>query len=379
MSGEQLRTADVRIDRGIISEIDYHLTANKKEKTIDLTNHFLYPGLINSHDHLEMNLYPLLGKPPYKNYTEWANTIYKPHESPIKEIERINISDRLLWGGIKNLLSGATTVVHHNPWHRFLSKEKFPVRVVKEIAWAHSLASERNIQKKFPRRKQIPFVVHAAEGIDDFAKQEITQLHQLELLKENTVLVHAVALNKQNINLIEGAKASVVWCPSSNLFMFGKTSPVDKLKGKVRVMLGSDSTMTGSATLLDEMRTAKSTGLASAKEIFEMVTSVPANVFNLEIPKIEIGAIADLWATPILKNDYFENIFLMKPSQITAVFIKGQLRFGDRSLSELMGDSYAINLNLSEKCIAYDIFSLKKKIEVKTLVKNSLWKILFSE
>src|SRR5882762_6855100 len=67
---DQYITAHVRIVNGIISEIGNSIPA-KKELAIDFKDHFLYPGFINSHDHLEMNLYPPMGKPPYNNYTEW--------------------------------------------------------------------------------------------------------------------------------------------------------------------------------------------------------------------------------------------------------------------------------------------------------------------
>src|SRR5688572_18177805 len=106
---------DVRIANGVIQLIDDHLIPLKKERVLNFSNHYLYPGLINAHDHLEMNLYPRMGNPPYRNYMEWGSDIYKPTESPLKEIERVNMKDRLLWGGLKNLISGVTTVVHHNP------------------------------------------------------------------------------------------------------------------------------------------------------------------------------------------------------------------------------------------------------------------------
>ncbi|MBI1768802.1 MAG: amidohydrolase family protein [Bacteroidetes bacterium] len=371
-------TTDIRISRGVISEIGT-LSSLKREKTIDFKNHFLYPGLINSHDHLEMNLYPLMGNPFYNNYTEWAQDIYKPTESPVKEIEGTGIKDRLIWGGIKNLISGVTTVVHHNPWNRHLSKKKFPVKV-KETAWAHSLVFEKNIQKKIPK-KSLPFVIHAAEGLDDFAQHEILKLNGLGLLRANTVLIHAVALNEENKKLIEQTEASVIWCPSSNLFMFGKTAPVDEIKIKTKVALGTDSTMTGSPTLLDEMRVARNTNLATPKEIYEMVTSIPAKIFGLERPEIKIGNRADFWISPIIHEDYLENIFKIDSSKIRAVFVNGKFRFGDADLATDIGaDGY--QLSWASKWIAYDIFSLKKRIESKTkdaCNQNPLWKMFFGE
>src|SRR5271163_1911032 len=53
--------------------------------SIDLERHLILPGLINCHDHLEFNLFPKLGQGPYPNAAAWADDIYHPDRSPIKE------------------------------------------------------------------------------------------------------------------------------------------------------------------------------------------------------------------------------------------------------------------------------------------------------
>jgi cytosine/adenosine deaminase-related metal-dependent hydrolase len=376
-----LMTSDVRISKGIISAIGNLLQGKKKEKVkvLDFQDYFLYPGLINSHDHLEMNLYPIMGNPPYNNYTQWASDIYKPKESPVKEIQRIAIKDRLMWGGIKNLISGVTTAVHHNPWNRLLSQKKFPVHV-EETAWAHSLAFEKNIQRRFQKKRGKAFVVHAGEGVDFFAEQEIARLHSLGLLKENTVLVHAVAMSERNQKLIQEANASIVWCPSSNLFMFNQTAPVNQLKNKTRVAIGSDSTMTGPATLLEEMRVALKTRMATAEEIYAMVTSIPAQIFGLPLPEIKIGSRANLLIAPKQNENYFENILSLSPSDISAVFVNGELRYGALFVATSLGlKGYSLPVLGRQKWINYDVSTLKKKIALKakdSCAENSLWKML---
>jgi cytosine/adenosine deaminase-related metal-dependent hydrolase len=239
---------------------DVRVAGFKKEVVIDLKGYFVYPGLTNWHDHLEMNLYPKLGTPPYNNYTEWMGDIYRPKESPIREIEKTDIDYRLLWGGLKNLISGVTTVYHHNASRRILRKDSFPV-FVPEIEWAHSLF----VEKTFRYRKDRPFIIHVGEGVDDFAAKETAHLDSLGYLKPNTYIVHGI---RADWKLVESQGASVIWCPSSNLYMFNKTADV---KGRTNVLLGTDSTLTGSPTLLDEMRVAAN--FVSKEEILEMVTT----------------------------------------------------------------------------------------------------------
>ena len=378
-----LVNGDIRIHDSLIHETGLSLLPQKKERTLTFDNHFLYPGLINAHDHLEMNLYPNLGNPPYDNYTQWAADIYRPQESPVKEIEAIPLGDRLLWGGIKNLISGVTTVVHHNPFHRDLKSSSFPVRVLQKYAWAHSIAFEKNLVSKFPGDTDTPFVIHAAEGVDDFAHSEIEKLRGLNVLRQNTVLIHAVGLNAQDRDFIQASDASIVWCPSSNLFMFNQTADIEAVKKKIKVALGSDSTMTGKATFFEEMRAAFNTTQVSASEIVEFVTSQPQKIFRLPGLKLEPGQAADLLILPKKREDYSENLVMNSSANVTAVIVSGELRFGDLEIAKDLGLSNgSVRVGSKEKWVAFDIKALMSRISSRTgsefFQKNPLWNLLES-
>ncbi len=371
---------DVRISKGMILETGLNLKPKKNDYVESFKGHFLYPGLINAHDHLEMNLYPRLGKPPYNNYVEWAKDIYHPTKSPIAEIEKLDIDTRLLWGGVKNLIGCVTTVVHHNPWHRLLATKHFPVKVMK-VAWAHSLAFEKQIVKKYPWKKRSPFVVHVAEGTDEFALSEIRALQKLNLLAENTVLVHAVALNHESIETLKRFQCSVVWCPASNLFMFDRTAPVSELKNQIPIALGSDSTLTGSTTLLEEMNVAFKVNSVSAREIFEMVTRKPAEIFRLPPPAIAAGSPADLFLTRVKNEDYFGNLLELRPSDISLVMTRGLPGLTDVETAgywKLLKNK--VKVDGAWKYSSIDMASIRRKIEKKVsrtiLEGNPLWKLI---
>jgi cytosine/adenosine deaminase-related metal-dependent hydrolase len=298
---------------------------------IDLKDYFVYPGLTNWHDHLEMNLYPKLGTPPYKNYTEWMKDIYKPKASPLKEIEKTDLDYRLVWGGLKNLISGVTTVYHHNPSRRVNRKKSFPV-FVPEIEWAHSL----EVEKKFRYKKDKPFIIHAGEGIDDLAAAETKRLDALGLLHKNTFIVHGISADP---DLVNSKEASLIWCPSSNLYMFERTAAVRSFR---KVFLGTDSTLTGSPALLDEMRVAAQ--FISKKEIFEMVKG--EGFFVAE--KIE--------------SDPLENLFKLQTKDIKFVFSRGRIR---------LQHGKPVDFNIDKIKSHFE-----KKVGLKILEQNPLWAMI---
>jgi cytosine/adenosine deaminase-related metal-dependent hydrolase len=379
--GKQNSTGDIRVSNGLIAEVGDNLVPKKDDHIEDFTNHFLYPGLVNGHDHLEMNLYPRMGNPPYNNYVEWSTSIYKPRESPIREIEKINIEDRLLWGAIKNLISGVTTVVHHNPWHSVFLKGDFPVTVLRKMTWAHSLSFEQEIEKKFRENTSVPFVVHAGEGVDEFSFAEIRKLDHLGLLQSNTVLVHAIALNEKYLSKVQSAKASIVWCPASNIFMFDTTAPIEKMGDNIKIALGTDSTLTGSTTLLDEMKFASSTNLVSSEKIYEMVTTNSDAIFQIATSQIRFSFEANFFICPIKDENYYDNLINITLADIAVVLCRGKLRLAHKEI--MMGKSllkHDCTVQGRSKKIYFDISALKRKIEkkigIKTLEQNAIWRLL---
>jgi cytosine/adenosine deaminase-related metal-dependent hydrolase len=246
---------------------------------LDLSGLEILPGLINAHDHLDFALYPRLGSGPYANATVWARDIYRPQEDPVRRHLQVPKELRLLWGGLRNLMAGVTTVSHHDPWHPVFEQD-FPVRVVREFGWAHSLEFTADIKSAFDATpSDAPFLIHLGEGTDDSAAQEIFRLCELGALTDRTVLIHAVGLREDGWRLVREAAASAIWCPRSNYFTLGRT--LDPCATAVPIALGTDSPITADGDLLDELRFVRETFAMDESSLRALVGSQAERILRL--------------------------------------------------------------------------------------------------
>lgn len=332
---------DVRVARARIVDRAAHLRPRRGETVVDLGGHWLLPGLINAHDHLGLDLLPRLGTPPYVSFYDWAEEIYRPHETPIVEHQRVPLPDRLAWGGWRNVFGAATTVAHHDPWHaRTFRSRAFPVGVVR-CAWGHSLGFEDDLRACY--RPDRPFVVHAAEGVDDRARAEVGELDRLGVLAANTFLVHAMALSDADVRLLARRNTKVVWCPVSNLHLYGQTAPVAALlRAGVTVTLGTDSTLSGGQTLLHELRRAAETGEATEDELLAMVTHRGARAFSLVDGRggLEPGGRADLVVIPN-RGSAAASLLAAQTRDLLLVLVGGRPRLAHPDIAAGLGLSPA--------------------------------------
>lgn len=237
--------------------------------TVDLEGYTIFPGLINAHDHLELNHYPRSKfREKYNNAHEWGEDMNaRLNDEPYKSLRAYPLDDRCFIGGLKNLLCGATTVAHHNPPHKCLFRKDFPVRVLKNYGWAHSLhfnTEQEIVQSYRSTPKDWPWFIHLAEGTDEVAAGEYQRLKALGCVGKNTVIVHGVGLSSEDVadahfttagidHTGHGSQIPVVWCPTTNLYLLAKTGHA-RMGWNTGVFLGSDSRLTAEGDLLDEMR-----------------------------------------------------------------------------------------------------------------------------
>jgi cytosine/adenosine deaminase-related metal-dependent hydrolase len=262
-------------------------------QTLDLRGHLLLPGLINAHDHLEFNLFPRLGRRIYANAGEWAADIHRTNESPVREHLRVPKETRLFWGGMKNLLSGVTMVAHHNPYDESVFDGPFPVRVLRRFGWAHSLGFSPDIATRYRNTPpDQPFIVHAGEGTDECARSEVHMLDRRGLLGGRTVLVHGLGFDDAGLNLLAERRASLVWCPSSNLLTYGRT-----LRHQAAAALGTDSAISAAGDMIDELQIAHRQCGAQPEQLYGMVTENAAHILRT-CAQADFVAVDDHGQTP---------------------------------------------------------------------------------
>ncbi len=323
----------------------------RDDVVVDLDGAYVLPGLVNAHEHLELNHYgPLKARERYANASEWIDDLRPLLGGDPRIVERRSypLADRLFIGGLKNVLAGVTTVAHHTPLYAEL-KRGLPLRHVTRFGWAHSFAMERQpvgahgelgggvLERCVRTPSGMPFILHLGEGVDREAAGELDRLQALRCLRSTTVVVHGVALTLADWRRVTASGAGLVWCPSSNHFLFGHTLPVRGFLDSTpaawqHISLGTDSRITGSPDLLDEMRSAAALGNVTPAELLRMVSSVPARMLKLEgAGRIAVNGPADLLVVPRLTDDAAGSLLALQRSQVALVIVGGRPMVGNLS------------------------------------------------
>ena len=345
----------------------------KNDRIIDGQGGLLIPGLINAHDHLELNTFkPLKYRERYSHSRQWIEDIEARFETDpdLVEPRQPSLEDRLWIGALKNLLCGVTTVCHHNPLHKPL-RRGYPIRVVNSYGFCHSLFRGEEPLTSYRRTKATwPWIIHLAEGVDAEAAAEFDELDRLGVMQPNTVLVHGVGLTPpQRQTLIERG-GGLIWCPASNDFLFGQTACVAELAQAGKLALGSDSRLSGSFDLLDELRAAQRTGQLDPACLFKLVTTDAARLLRLKekgLGQIVEGGLADLvLLSPPTKT--FSSLLNVNRAQIELVLVGGKPLLSSPELASMFAatglDSAAVQVEGVTKLLPQKLVSRLRNASV---------------
>lgn len=367
----------ITVKEGKISEVSLsdHLSSPPRattpgERVLDLTcgseqaggkvAAAVFPGLINSHDHLDYNLFPQLGNHQYTNYLDWGRDIHQVNSAVIQAVLKVPKPLRVQWGLYKNMLAGVTTVVQHGEIFKKTEADRGEplIHIFNGCKSLHSVKLEKYWRLKLnrPFAGKRPFVIHVGEGTDAETKAELGKLLRWNLFNRDLIGIHGLALEAETLDKVAdsnqaAAFKALVWCPVSNYFLYGKTADISAIKEKTAILFGTDAAVSAHWDIWAHLRLAKELGYLSDAALMGAVGEKAAEIWKLSnTGKIEPGYDADLIITTITNTITTSAVkpsahfFNTRPEHLLLVMCKGRVTLFDHSLlgqMDLKADSHS--------------------------------------
>jgi cytosine/adenosine deaminase-related metal-dependent hydrolase len=150
--------------------------------------------------------------------------------------------------------------------------------------------------------------------------------------------------------LINKRGASLVVCPTSNRFLFAKTLSRDLIASIERVSLGSDSPITASGDLLDEVSYLNRHIGLDVNAIYRMVTSNPAEMLHLTSGQGQIveSGLADLIAVRSRQGTPAFVLAGLTYRDVELVLLAGRIQMASHALYTRLPQNLRAGLSLLE-------------------------------
>jgi 5-methylthioadenosine/S-adenosylhomocysteine deaminase len=367
---------------------------------IDACGGLIMPGLINTHTHLPMTLFR--GLADDLPLDVWLNEHIFPAEGA--HINPGNVRWGTLLACAEMLLSGTTTCCDGYFFEdqvaeavqisgmravlaqgvidfpapgvpeteeniqipqTFTAKWQNPSSMITPSVFCHSAytCSPETLKKAKALcvENGLLFQIHAAETQeecrqikDEHQSTPIQYLDQLGILDENTLLIHCVWINDEDIEIIAARQASISHNPESNAKLASGIAPAPKLlKAGIPVGLGTDGCASNNnLDLFHEMDMVAKLHKAQtfdpttmdARTVVEMATIEGAKAIGLDkhTGSLEVGKQADLIVidtqTPHLMPIYHPEshiVYAAKASDVRDVVVAGRILVRDRNVTSL--------------------------------------------
>ena len=206
------RIAGVGRSRALVSERDIRVPDGT----------FVFPALLNIHDHMRSNYLPRVGPCGGRLYTMWSdwNDDLQASDTVAERNRALGIADIYALSSYKNILSGVATIHDHFPhaWNEpFVSRQ--PLNVVREYTISHDVSryalpwgSGVRREHQLAKKKGWPFITHHEEGFDAEVQAGVDLLERLRCLDDYTVMIHCIGFSDDDIRRVARAGAHAVWC-----------------------------------------------------------------------------------------------------------------------------------------------------------------------
>jgi 5-methylthioadenosine/S-adenosylhomocysteine deaminase len=374
-------------------------TAYAPRERVELAEHALIPGLVNSHTHNPMTL--LRGLADDLPLMVWLQQHIWPAEAKVIGPEFVRDGVEL---AVAEMLRGGTTCANENYFFPDVigaTYRKLGFRAVVGLpviefptAWAKSqdeyferagevhdsfigdplvstafaphapyTVSDESFERIRMQSDQLDIPVHlhtheTAHEIEDEKKKSglrpFQRLQKLGLVNDRLIAVHMTQVTEGEIAACASAGVSVVHCPESNLKLASGFCPAERFRqAGVNLAIGTDGCASNNdLDMFGEMRTAAQLGKAVAGDAaaFDAAFALRAATLNgaramgleAKVGSIEVGKQADLAAvrlsdleTQPLFHVASQLVYACSRQQVTDVWIAGRRKLAARELPDM--------------------------------------------
>jgi hypothetical protein len=325
---------------------------------IDCPDLVIAPGFINLHDHLGYAGTPPLPHPGelYQHRNDWR--LGENGHQPL-EFEGGASAAEVLAHELRMLMGGATSIVGAGGRRGFIRNLDTPGLLERLLPGAirsetfpldDTTGAVNGAACEFGDRPDTStvaegvqaYVAHVGEGTSQRAQDELRcALGNLDLLGENSAVVHAMALTRNDAVELRRRRSSVVWSPRSNIDLYGSTAPVALLASLgVHIALGTDWLASGSMNLLRELDCARRYdeqvlgGHFGPRQLLRMVTDEAAWALGLEgrLGALRPGLVGDVAVFRAESDDVYGSVLAARPAAVSLVLRQGVPLYGDERL-----------------------------------------------
>ena len=380
-------------------------------KIID-SDGYIFPGLINGHNHVHYNCMPIWDAPGrYTNRYQWGSeNSYKTYVTyPNKALKQGNyynvLGEAMKYAEVKELVSGTTAVQNSK-----MASKGYEKMMVRNIEFANyggprahaTVAAVGDFDQdkadgyieNYEKGTYNAMFLHISEGLDEKSRAEFDTLKDLGLARKETIVIHGAALGQDELEYMGKNNMTMVWSPVSNLILYGGTADIPTaLHEGVNICLGTDWSPSGGKNLLMELKIADQYdneyfgNVISDSELVRMVTCNPADAVSWTgySGRLKEGLFADIAVYNKVDEDPYRSLIDSTEVDVQLVLIGGDPLYGNVEYMEVLkpgdhevidtpfGFKKAIDVTKEKDENGYDIFMGDQKLsEMKELLEDCL-------
>ena len=286
-----------------------------------------FPGLLNSHDHLDLACHPPLVGERFESDADWARALHRRHGALFAGLAKIPRPWRIARGMLRNLLCGVTEVLDHQPPAAVVDPA-MPLRRIGGFDFIHSPTFDSRWWAKMLRPGGgRPVVVHLGEGLDGQSAARARRLLRFNPWRRPVVAVHGLALDARQI----GGLRALVWCPTSNQALFGQTLSAAQTGAAPTLLFGTDSPLTGGKNIWRQLRHARRLGVVPESQLYQAITGKAAAFWGL--------GRESAWPTDTVvlaqrrRDGFLDAFFDTGPDNIMLIIRKGRIVVADHAFA----------------------------------------------